>query len=622
MDGFRFDLASALARELHEVDRLSAFFDVIHQDPVISQVKLIAEPWDLGEGGYQVGNFPAGWAEWNGKIPRHHPPLLEGRRRPGRPSSAYRLTGSSDLYEADGRRPSRQHQLRHRPRRLHPRTTWSATTRSTTRPTARTTATAPTTTSSWNCGVEGPTDDPAIRRAPRAPEAQLPRHAAALPGRADALRRRRDGPHPAAATTTPTARTTRSPGSTGPVSPGRAQLLEFTRRLDPPAPRPPGLPPAALLPGPPHRRARQVKDLVVVPARRQGDDRGRVDRRVRPRAWGSGWPATPSRRSTRRASRSRTTPSCCCSTPTTSRCAFVLPADTGPASWELVLDTPATGHPAAGPRGAATAYPAGSGRSAWPLAPAAGLPDAPVTGSTRDPAGATYRLQLRAGFVVRQAADLAPYLADLGVTDVYLSPILRPRAGSTHGYDVVDHGRLNPELGGEAGVPPAGRGPARQHGLGRLLDIVPNHMGIAVGRQRLVAGRAGARPGLALCRLLRHRLVAAASPSCTNRVLLPILGDQYGRVLERRAAARTTPRAPSRSATATTVLPHRPAHLPDDPGRAARRAGAAAGADDPRRRSWPPSWRQLERLPPARRGRPGPPRRADPRKEVKRRLPR
>ena len=67
VDGFRFDLASALARELHAVDRLGAFFDIIHQDPVISQVKLIAEPWDLGEGGYQVGNFPPGWTEWNGR---------------------------------------------------------------------------------------------------------------------------------------------------------------------------------------------------------------------------------------------------------------------------------------------------------------------------------------------------------------------------------------------------------------------------------------------------------------------------------------------------------------------------------------------------------------------------
>ena len=104
VDGFRFDLAAALARELHDVDRLSAFFDVIHQDPVISQVKLIAEPWDLGEGGYQVGNFPVGWAEWNGKY--RDTVRRYWRGDAGQLSElGYRLTGSSDLYEPSGRRP-------------------------------------------------------------------------------------------------------------------------------------------------------------------------------------------------------------------------------------------------------------------------------------------------------------------------------------------------------------------------------------------------------------------------------------------------------------------------------------------------------------------------------------
>jgi glycogen operon protein len=105
VDGFRFDLASTLARELHDVDRLSAFFDIIHQDPVISQVKLIAEPWDVGDGGYQVGNFPAGWAEWNGRYRdtvRRYWKSDEGQLS----DLAYRLTGSSDLYDRDGRRPS------------------------------------------------------------------------------------------------------------------------------------------------------------------------------------------------------------------------------------------------------------------------------------------------------------------------------------------------------------------------------------------------------------------------------------------------------------------------------------------------------------------------------------
>ena len=104
VDGFRFDLASTLARELHDVDRLSAFFDLIQQDPVVSQVKLIAEPWDVGEGGYQVGNFPPLWSEWNGKYRdtvrdfwRGEPATLE--------EFASRFTGSTDLYQHNGRRP-------------------------------------------------------------------------------------------------------------------------------------------------------------------------------------------------------------------------------------------------------------------------------------------------------------------------------------------------------------------------------------------------------------------------------------------------------------------------------------------------------------------------------------
>jgi glycogen operon protein len=104
VDGFRFDLASALARELHAVDRLGSFFDIITQDPVISRLKLIAEPWDVGEGGYQVGNFPPLWSEWNGKY-------RDGVRDywRGEPQTlnefAFRFTGSSDLYQRDGRRP-------------------------------------------------------------------------------------------------------------------------------------------------------------------------------------------------------------------------------------------------------------------------------------------------------------------------------------------------------------------------------------------------------------------------------------------------------------------------------------------------------------------------------------
>jgi glycogen operon protein len=105
VDGFRFDLAATLARELHEVDRLGAFFDIIHQDPVLSQVKLIAEPWDVGEGGYQVGNFPVGWTEWNAKYRDAVRAYWKGEG--GLIGDlAYRLTGSSDLYAHNGRRPN------------------------------------------------------------------------------------------------------------------------------------------------------------------------------------------------------------------------------------------------------------------------------------------------------------------------------------------------------------------------------------------------------------------------------------------------------------------------------------------------------------------------------------
>jgi glycogen operon protein len=104
VDGFRFDLAATLARTMHEVDRLSAFFDLVQQDPVVSQVKLIAEPWDVGDGGYQVGNFPALWSEWNGKYRDCVRDYWRGERS-ALGEFGYRLTGSSDLYQSNSRRP-------------------------------------------------------------------------------------------------------------------------------------------------------------------------------------------------------------------------------------------------------------------------------------------------------------------------------------------------------------------------------------------------------------------------------------------------------------------------------------------------------------------------------------
>jgi isoamylase len=160
VDGFRFDLAAALARELHDVDRLSTFFDLVQQDPVVSQVKLIAEPWDVGEGGYQVGNFPPLWTEWNGKYRDTVRDFMIGRPAT-MPEFASRLTGSSDLYATSGRRPMASvnfvtchdgftltdlvsYNHKHNEANGEGNRDGNNDNRS------------------WNCGVEGPADDPAI----------------------------------------------------------------------------------------------------------------------------------------------------------------------------------------------------------------------------------------------------------------------------------------------------------------------------------------------------------------------------------------------------------------------------------------------------------------------------
>lgn len=160
VDGFRFDLASALARELHEVDRLGAFFDIIHQDPVLSQVKLIAEPWDLGEGGYQVGNFPVLWAEWNALYRDDIRGFWKGDG--GMVDAvAYRLMGSSDLYEHNGRRPyaSINFITAHDGFTLADLVSYNEKHNETNQEENRD---GHNHNVSWNCGVEGPTDDPAI----------------------------------------------------------------------------------------------------------------------------------------------------------------------------------------------------------------------------------------------------------------------------------------------------------------------------------------------------------------------------------------------------------------------------------------------------------------------------
>ncbi|WP_394677412.1 glycogen debranching protein GlgX [uncultured Sphingobacterium sp.] len=160
VDGFRFDLASALARELHDVDKLSSFFDVIHQDPVISQVKLIAEPWDIGEGGYQVGEFPAGWAEWNGKYRDCIRDYWIGADSMIA-EFANRLTGSSDLYRGDNRTPSASINFitAHDGFTLHDLVSYNE---KHNEANGEDNKDGESHNRSWNCGAEGPTEDSTV----------------------------------------------------------------------------------------------------------------------------------------------------------------------------------------------------------------------------------------------------------------------------------------------------------------------------------------------------------------------------------------------------------------------------------------------------------------------------
>ena len=277
VDGFRFDLASALAREFYDVDRLSAFFDVIHQDPVLSQVKLIAEPWDVGPGGYQVGNFPVLWSEWNGIYRDTVRDFWRAQTSAGQ--FAERLAGSADLYQADGRDPfasinfitahdgftlSRSRLLQREAQRGKPR--------GQPRRHRRQPLVEP--------RRRGPHRRSRDQRAARSPAAQLPDHADAVPGNADAPGRRRVRANPARQQQR--------------LVPGQRDLLVLVgadargRRgapvhaaADPAAPRAPRVPSPDVPARPPGEGVGPGRRLVVSHRRAQDDARQLAERRAR-----------------------------------------------------------------------------------------------------------------------------------------------------------------------------------------------------------------------------------------------------------------------------------------------------------------------------------------------------
>ena len=273
VDGFRFDLAATLARQFHEVERLSAFFDLVQQDPVVSQVKLIAEPWDLGEGGYQVGNFPPQWSEWNGRyrdtvrdVWRGAPAILG--------ELASRLTGSSDLYQGDSRRPSASvnfvtahdgftlrdlvsYNEKHNEANLEDNQDGENYNRS------------------WNCGVEGPTDDPEVlalraRQQRNLLTTLLLSQGVPMVLYGDEVGRTQGGNNNAYCQDNET--------SWFDWAPHRRRAPRLHHRPHRAAPGPPRVPPPPLVPGPAAARHRRHR---LAQARRQRDDRRRLAVRQR-----------------------------------------------------------------------------------------------------------------------------------------------------------------------------------------------------------------------------------------------------------------------------------------------------------------------------------------------------
>ena len=335
VDGFRFDLAATLARELHEVDRLGAFLDIIHQDPVLSQVKLIAEPWDLGEGGYQVGNFPVGWAEWNDR----YRDTVRAYWKGGEGllgDLAYRITGSSDLYAHSGRRPyaSINFVTSHDGFTLQDLVSYNEKHNEANGEDNRD---GNNNNLSWNCGVEGPTDDSNIQ----ALRAKQKRNLLAMLLLSQGVPMMYAGD---AIGHTQTGKQQRLlPGQCDQLAElefaaSRSRLAGVRAANDQPAQEASRIPPSAFFPGPPDQRG-QCKRCAcgsILAAMRSARTSGAI---LRYTAWECFSPGREWMRPMNAAGNSATTTSSCFSTLTTkmwdSLCRHSVPVLAGAHGWTL-----------------------------------------------------------------------------------------------------------------------------------------------------------------------------------------------------------------------------------------------------------------------------------------------
>jgi glycogen operon protein len=521
VDGFRFDLASALARQLHEVDRLSSFFTLIHQSPTLSQLKLIAEPWDVGEGGYQVGNFPVRWAEWNGRYRDAVRSLWKGDGGAAA-EIGYRLTGSSDLYQASGRQPTASVNLitAHDGFTLNDLVTYD---HKHNEENGEGNRDGSDNDQSWNCGVEGPTDDEEITALRRRQRKNLLATLLLSQGTpmlvaGDERGRTQRGNNNAYCQDNELGYVDWS------ATTEQRELLQFTKRLLRIRNEHPALHRSKFFQG--HNiQHTELRDLLWF--RHDGQEMSQEDwsnhvtRSLGMFLAGRGIDEVDE------AGRPVVDDNLLLVLNAgDSDLGFALPnLEAVREPWELLVDT----------RDDRARERRSPGETTTLVARSLKLFRSPSrvnrVGGVLHTLGATYRLQLGPQFGFRKARETLDYLSELGVTDVYVSPILAAARGSTHGYDVVDHGRLNDELGSEEDFR-AFAAALRERELGLLLDWVPNHMGIAPGQNRPWDDVLENGPSSVHAEFFDVDWAPPKEGLC-DRVLLPILGDPYGDVLER-----------------------------------------------------------------------------------------
>jgi len=523
VDGFRFDLASTLARGLHEVDRLSSFFVIINQDPVLSRVKLIAEPWDVGDGGYQVGGFPNGWSEWNGKYRDVMRSYWRGDN--GKVSEAgYRSTGRADCHLKVGRSPSPSINLitAHDGFTLRDLVSYD---HKHNEANGEDNRDGSDNDASWNCGAEGPTDDGDVNKLRWRQMRNflgtllLSQGTPMLVG-GDELGRTQNGNNNAYCQDNEISWFDWNLGDE------QRALFDFTRKVIKLRAEHPTFRRAGFFRGRPIRGL-GVDDIVWL--RHDGQPMSDDD-------WQN--PITSSfamylagagvDRTDEQGNPIHDDDFLLAMNASGADLELVLPQlgnRSDSHAWELVLDTYDDNARETKQTGETSALRCRSFK-VFRRPSSSHRTGVNVEGT---PSG-TYRLQLHKEFTFEAAGAIADYLAKLGATAVYTSPYTHAEAGSTHGYNVVDHASINPELGGpdaHARLMTA----LREHKLGHILDFVPNHVGIGSGENRWWLDVLENGPAS----LYADYFDIDWNPPTLglhNRILLPVLGRQYGEELD------------------------------------------------------------------------------------------